>query len=235
MKAPAPGPLVSGSWLARHLDDTDLRIVHVSLDRTAYEQGHVPGAVFSDLHVDMATPGVRPETGAAPRQYLLPTREETAEALARWDVAPGSRIVFYDDAGQGRHAIRGYWLLRLYGFPRERLHVLDGGLAFWQNERRPTTAEAFEPEPMVATEPLQERDGSLIATADEVLAWSREASAKSNRWPSNSSNIPHSEQATSAPRCGLAVNSCVDIPVADSITSSPASKSCAPAFEPIHR
>jgi len=29
------------------------------------------------------------------------------------------RIVLYDDAGQGRHAIRGYWLLRLYRFPSD--------------------------------------------------------------------------------------------------------------------
>ena len=200
MKAPAPGPLVSGSWLARHLDDTDLLIVHVSLDRTAYEQGHVPGAVFSDLNVDMATPGVRPETGAAPRQYLLPTREETAEALARWDVAPGSRIVFYDDAGQGRHAIRGYWLLRLYRFPKDLVHVLDGGLPVWQAEGRAMTAAeppagGANPRPGVAdadptdapaepsaagtaTELLGQRDAALIATTEEVLAWSREASVR---------------------------------------------------------
>jgi thiosulfate/3-mercaptopyruvate sulfurtransferase len=178
MNSPEPGPLVAAEWLAAHLDDPDLVLVHVGLDRRIYDVAHLPGAIFVDMHVDLARLGTRPETGEVKRHYLVPTREEVSASLATWGVAPGQRIVFYDDAGQNRQAIRGYWLLRLYGFPRERLHVLDGGLAFWQNERRPTTAEAFEPEPMVATEPLQERDGSLIATADEVLAWSREASAK---------------------------------------------------------
>src|SRR5271157_5940972 len=134
MNESQPGPLGSGRWLTSHLEDPDLRVVHVSTDRAAYDAGHIAGAVFSDLHVDLAKPGTRPETGAAKRQYIVPTREETAEALVRWGVAPGDRVVFYDDAGQNRHAIRGYWLLRLYGFPRERVHVLDGGLGAWREE-----------------------------------------------------------------------------------------------------
>ena len=67
--------------------------------------------------------------------------------------------------------------MRLYGFPRERVHLLDGGLTVWLAQGRPTTAEAFKPAPVEATERLHERDDSLIATAEEVLAWSREASA----------------------------------------------------------
>ena len=35
-----------------------------------------------------------------------------------WRVGDGDRVVFNDDVGMNRHAIRGYWLLRLYGFPR---------------------------------------------------------------------------------------------------------------------
>jgi thiosulfate/3-mercaptopyruvate sulfurtransferase len=176
MDAVEAGPLVSGEWLAAHLDDPGLRIVHVSLDRKAYDQGHVPGAVFSDLHADLAKSGSRPETGSAHRMYITPTRAEAAEALTRWGVAAGDRIVFYDDAGQGRHAIRGYWLMRLYRFPRERLFVLDGGLPVWQTEGRPMAAEEPTIVPPTATEPLGERDETLIATAAQVLAWSLEAS-----------------------------------------------------------
>ncbi len=175
MNKPVPGPLVSADWLAARLGEPDLRIVHVSVDRTAYNQFHLPGAVFVDLHVDLAKPGTSPETGSARRVYLVPTRDEVTAALSRWGVAPGTRIVFYDDTGEGRHAIRGYWLLRLYGFPPDRLHVLDGGLRFWQSQNLPTTDAAFEPAQAEVTEPLGERDASLIATADDVLAWSREA------------------------------------------------------------
>ncbi len=177
MNATQPGPLVSAEWLAEHLGDAGLRLIHVSTDRKEYDQGHLPGAVFVDLHVDLAKAGQRPETGAAKRMYLVPGREDMTESLARWGVAPGERIVFYDDAGQGRHAIRGYWLLRLYGFPAGRLHVLDGGLSVWQVEGRPTTADATEPTRVEATELLHERDDSLMATAEQVLEWSREAAS----------------------------------------------------------
>jgi thiosulfate/3-mercaptopyruvate sulfurtransferase len=172
-----PGPMVTGEWLSKHLGDADLRIVHVSLDRKAYDQGHIPGAVFSDLHVDLAKPGVRPETGKAKRQYIVPTVDETAEALSRWGVKPGDRIVFYDDAGQGRWAIRGYWLLRLHGSTAGRVHVLDGGLHVWAVAGGATTAD--EPA-VVATDArglLAGGDDSVRATAEQVLEWSREASA----------------------------------------------------------
>jgi thiosulfate/3-mercaptopyruvate sulfurtransferase len=172
-----PQPLVNAEWVAGRLGDDGLRLIHVSLDRKASDGGHVPGAVFSDLHVDLAKPGTRPQTGAAKRMYIVPTRDETAEALARWGVAPGCRVVFYDDAGQGRHAIRGYWLLRLYRFPTDRVHVLDGGLTVWQAEGREVTAIQPRPAPASATEPLGEADSALIATAQEVLEWSREAAA----------------------------------------------------------
>ena len=177
MSADRPGPLVSAEWLTAHLGDPGLRIVHISSDRKAYDQGHIPGAVFSDLHTDLAKGGTDPRTGDISRHYLVPTREDVAEALARWGVAPEMRVVLYDDVGQGRYAARGYWLLRLYGFPAERVHLLDGGLTVWQAEGRPTTAEAAALAAGEATQPLGERDESLIATAEQVLAWSREACA----------------------------------------------------------
>jgi thiosulfate/3-mercaptopyruvate sulfurtransferase len=178
MNAREPGPLVSGEWLAAHLGEPDLRVVHVSVDRKAYDQGHVPGAVFSDLHVDLAKAGMAAATGAAKRTYLTPTRGETQASLAAWGVAPGSRVVFYDDAGQNRHAIRGYWLLRLYRFPADRVHVLDGGLPVWQADGRVVTTDEPAAALVALAEPLGEQDGALIATAEEVLAWSREASVQ---------------------------------------------------------
>lgn len=177
MSALQPGPLVSADWLGGHLGDPTLRLIHVSVDGDGYARNHIPGAIFADLHVDLAKAGHRPETGAANRQYIVPKREEVAESLLGWGVKPGERIVFYDDVGQNRHAIRGYWLLRLYRFPKERLHVLDGGLNHWIDQGHSTTAERTESLPVETTEPLGDRDDSLIATADQVRAWSAESSA----------------------------------------------------------
>ena len=116
--AAAPGPLVDVAWLAAHLGDPDVRVVHVSPDKRVYNKRHVEGATYSDLHKELALKGTAPETGDAEREWLVPTREQAEAVLRRWRVGDGDRIVFYDDIGLNRQAIRGYWLMRLYGFPR---------------------------------------------------------------------------------------------------------------------
>ena len=177
-KGASPGPLVSAAWLADHLDDADLRLVHVSPDRRVYNKRHIPGATYSDLHKELALKGTAPETGDAEREWLIPTREQTERLLRTWRVGDGDRIVFYDDIGMNRQAIRGYWLLRLYGFPADRLHILDGGVEAWRRAEGETTKDLPEADLADALRvpvTLSERDDDLIATYDQVLAWSREA------------------------------------------------------------
>jgi len=177
-RAAAPGPLVSVAWLADHLADPDIRLVHVSPDRRVYNKRHIPGATFSDLHKELALKGTAPETGDAEREWLIPTREETERILGSWRVGDGDRIVFYDDIGMNRQAIRGYWLLRLYRFPADRLHILDGGIEAWRRAGGETTRDLPGADPagdLRAPVTLGQRDEDLIATYDQVLAWSREA------------------------------------------------------------
>ena len=166
------------AWLAAHLEDPGVRLVHVSPDRRVYNKRHLPGATYSDLHKELALKGTAPETGDAEREWLLPTRQETERVLRRWRVGDGDRVVFYDDIGQNRQAIRGYWLLRLYRFPADRVHILDGGIEAWRRASGATTTDLPEPDLADALRvpaKLGERDDSLIATFDQVLAWSREA------------------------------------------------------------
>ncbi len=176
--ASEPGPLVGVDWLAAHVDDADLRLVHVAPDRRVYNKRHIASATYSDLHKELALRGTAPETGDAAREWLIPTREQAEAVLRRWRVGEGDRVVIYDDVGLNRQAIRGYWLLRLYGFPRDRVHILDGGIEAWRRAGQPTTADVPEPDLADALRvpvKLGERDDSLVATYDEVLAWSREA------------------------------------------------------------
>ena len=177
-KGASPGPLVSAAWLADHIADADLRLVHVSPDRRVYNKRHLPGATYSDLHKELALKGTAPETGDAEREWLIPSREETERLLRTWRVGEGDRLVFYDDVGMNRQAIRGYWLLRLYRFPPDRVHILDGGVEAWRRAGGETTTdppEADLADALRAPVALGERDDALIATYDEVLAWSREA------------------------------------------------------------
>jgi thiosulfate/3-mercaptopyruvate sulfurtransferase len=175
-----PGPLVSVAWLAEHVGDPDVRLVHVSPDRRVFNKRHLAGATYSDLHRELALKGTAPATGDAEREWLVPTPDLVANVLRRWRVGEGDRIVFYDDVGLNRQAIRGYWLMRLYRFPKERLHILDGGIEAWRRADLPTTTEVPEPDladGLRRPVTLGACDDSLIATYEEVLDWSREASA----------------------------------------------------------
>jgi thiosulfate/3-mercaptopyruvate sulfurtransferase len=169
---------VSVAWLAEHLADPDLRLVHVSPDRRVYNKRHIEGATYSDLHKELALKGTAPETGDAEREWLVPPPDETARTLRRWRVGDGDRVVFYDDIGMNRQAIRGYWLLRLYRYPADRVHILDGGIEAWRRAGGETTTEVPEADladGLRTPATLGERDDALIATYEQVLGWSREA------------------------------------------------------------
>ena len=136
-----PTPLVSGDWLAAHLDDVRVVDVRWYLDPTRsghaeYERGHLPGAVWLDVDTDLSDP-----PSAAAGRHPLPSPQRFAAALARAGIAEGTPVVGYDDAG-GSIAARLWWLLHVLGEP---VAVLDGGLAAWPGE---LTTELPEVEPV---------------------------------------------------------------------------------------
>ncbi len=93
------------------------------VDRPAdYRDGHIPGAVFVDLHTDLAGPR-RPGTGRHP----LPDPEAFAASMAGLGIGDRTRVVAYDDAG-GSIAARLWWMLDVTGHGAA---LLDGGLRAW--------------------------------------------------------------------------------------------------------
>lgn len=141
MTTPFPA-VVSTEWLAKHLDDADLRVLdgtwHMpQLERDAraeFAQAHIPGAVFFDID-RIADP-------TTPLPHMLPTAEAFAEAVGALGIASGDRVIAYDVRGV-ISAARVWWTFRVFG--HERVAVLDGGLRAWKAEGRPL--EAGEPTP----------------------------------------------------------------------------------------
>ncbi len=76
-----PGPIVGVEWVHDHLADPDLRIADVRWSlagppgREAYDQGHVPGAVFIDAEDELASPG------HGPGRHPIPTSAKLARIL----------------------------------------------------------------------------------------------------------------------------------------------------------
>jgi thiosulfate/3-mercaptopyruvate sulfurtransferase len=161
-------PLVSTDWLESHLGDADLRIIDATVDidvasgridsgRSRWEAGHIPGAMFADLLVDLSEPDDR-------LAFVKPSPQRFAAAMARLGVGDGVRVVVYD-ARESMWATRLWWMLRSFGF--DDAAVLDGGWVAWVAEGRPVTTETSEPAPAVFT-PREQPD--RFVNKDQVLA-----------------------------------------------------------------
>ena len=116
--------LVSAEWLAKNLGREDLVILDASGPK-AYAAGHIPGAVGANLFAYAGS-------GLAPAQM---------EALIQsWGIGPDKRVVLYDQGGTYM-ATSVLYDLYYYGFPADRLAVLDGGLAKWKAAGGAVTSE----------------------------------------------------------------------------------------------
>jgi thiosulfate/3-mercaptopyruvate sulfurtransferase len=123
-----PGPIVSSSWLVQHLHHPNIVVADVRwyLDgrrgETAYDAGHIPGAVFMDLDINLSGP-----RGVGPGRHPLPSPEAFATGMARLGISDDSVVIAYDDAG-GSIAARAWWMLTSTGHAAA---VLDGGISTW--------------------------------------------------------------------------------------------------------
>jgi thiosulfate/3-mercaptopyruvate sulfurtransferase len=90
-----------------------------SSGRDAYENGHLPGAVFVDLDAWLAA-----DPSPAEGRHPLPDPEVFARGMALVGIGDDTPVVAYDDAG-GVIAARLVWMLRATGHDAA---LLDGGL-----------------------------------------------------------------------------------------------------------
>ena len=123
-------PLIRASELATRLGEVTLLDVRWTLadpdaGRPAYLAGHIPGAVFVDLHHELADPSQPATQGRHP----LPSVAALQRSARAWGVSAGTPVVVYD-ASSGMAAARAWWLLRYAGVRDVR--VLDGGLQAWR-------------------------------------------------------------------------------------------------------
>ncbi|MGH7446347.1 MAG: sulfurtransferase [Longimicrobiales bacterium] len=124
-----PDVLVSTDWLADRLDDPEIRAIESDEDVLLYEVGHIPGAVKIDWVADLNDPRTRDYVDAARLQSLL-----RAKGVSR-----NTTLVLYGDRNNW-WATYTFWVLKLFGI--EKVKVLDGGRARWEQEGRPLTTES---------------------------------------------------------------------------------------------
>ena len=123
--------LITAAELARRLDEgartavLDVRWQLTRPDgRAAYEEAHVPGAVYVSLEDELSDHSV-PGRGRHP----LPAGDAVQAAARAWGISQGVPTVVYDDWNRAGSA-RAWWVLTAAGVADVR--ILDGGLAAWR-------------------------------------------------------------------------------------------------------
>ena len=158
-----PTPLVSTAQLRALLAsggtplvvDCGFDLADPAAGERAFEQGHLPGAIYA--HLDRELAGAK--TGRNGR-HPLPARADWAATLARLGVTPARAVVLYDAQG-GMYAARAWWMLRWAG--HRAASVLDGGLQAWKADGGALETGAVAPLAAPAPYPLGE---SLVAAVD---------------------------------------------------------------------
>jgi thiosulfate/3-mercaptopyruvate sulfurtransferase len=150
-----PEVLVDADWVADHLHDPTVRLIEVDVDTTAYEQGHIPGAVGFNWQKELQDPVIRAPLSQA----------HLEELLSRAGVSNNTTIVLYGD-NNNWFAAWALWILKYYGHRDVRL--LDGGRVKWLADKREITTEV--PSYPRTSYHAQSPDTEIRALRDQILA-----------------------------------------------------------------
>lgn len=149
-----PDVLIDTQWLMTHLDDPTVRIVEVDMSPEAYNNAHIPGAIFWDIFADLLTPSLA--------MNLEPTAIE--HLMSRSGISQDTTVIAYGSyPGTGAWI---FWFLKTMG--HDNVVVLNGGQQKWIAEGRPRTSTVpnFAPTHYQASSP----DESLRVLQADVQA-----------------------------------------------------------------
>ena len=120
--------LVSTEWVATNLNNDNIRLIEVDVDTSAYDAGHIPGAVGFNWESQLQD--------QVNRDIL--SQDEFNRLLSEAGVAAVTSVILYGD-NHNWFAAYALWLFKYYG--HEDVRLMDGGRAKWFTEERPTTTE----------------------------------------------------------------------------------------------
>ncbi|SCE90549.1 thiosulfate sulfurtransferase [Micromonospora coriariae] len=146
--------LVSAEWAEKNLDAPGVVFVEVDEDTSAYDTGHIAGAIKIDWKTDLQDP-VR-------RDFVNKTQFEAL--LSGRGISNDDTVILYG-GNNNWFAAYAYWYFKLYG--HRDVKLLDGGRKKWELDARPLVTETVT---RPATQYVaQEPDTSIRAFRDEVV------------------------------------------------------------------
>src|SRR5919107_1857405 len=146
--------LVDADWAEAHLSDPKVVLVEVDEDVSAYEKGHIEGAVRLDWKTELQDQ-VR-------RDFV--NKEQFEALLSRKGIGNDDTVVLYG-GNNNWFAAYAYWYFKLYGHGDVKL--LDGGRKKWELDGRELTSDT--PARDKTTYQAKEQDKSIRAFRDETI------------------------------------------------------------------
>jgi len=129
-----PEVLVTTDWVAQNLNAPDTRLVEVDVDTTAFDKGHIPGAIAWNWQTQLQD---------SVRRDLI-EKSELERLLGDSGITKDTAILLYGD-NNNWFAAYAFWQLKYYGHQDVRL--INGGRKKWIAEgllltTEPTVVEA---------------------------------------------------------------------------------------------
>ncbi|WP_033342330.1 sulfurtransferase [Catenuloplanes japonicus] len=147
--------LVSADWAEKNIDADGVVFVEVDEDTTAYDGGHIAGAIKLNWKTDLQD--------AVRRDFV--NKEQFEALLSARGVSNDDKVVLYG-GNNNWFAAYAYWYFKLYG--HRDVVLIDGGRKKWELDARPLVkGEVSRP---ATTYVAQDQDLTLRAFRDEVVA-----------------------------------------------------------------
>jgi thiosulfate/3-mercaptopyruvate sulfurtransferase len=146
---------VSADWAEKNIGADKVVFVEVDEDTTAYDGGHIPGAIKIDWKTDLQDP-VR-------RDFV--NREQFEALLSSRGVANDDTVILYG-GNNNWFAAYAYWYFKLYG--HDAVKLLDGGRKKWELDNRALSKDTVQRSATSYT--AKEQDRSIRAFRDDVVA-----------------------------------------------------------------
>mgnify|MGYP001037495736 FL=1 len=147
--------LVTTDWAEKNLGAEGVVFVEVDEDTTAYDGGHIPGAVKFSWTTELTDPV---------RRDVL-SKDDFAAVLSAKGISNDDTVVLYG-GNNNWFAAYAYWEFKLYG--HENVKLIDGGRKKWELDGRTLTTEVADRP--AATYTAKDADLSIRAFRDEVVA-----------------------------------------------------------------
>jgi thiosulfate/3-mercaptopyruvate sulfurtransferase len=146
--------LVTADWAESNLDAPNVVFVEVDEDASAYDVGHIAGAVKLDWRDDLQDP--------VKRDFV--DQQQFSKLLSDKGISNDDTVVLYG-GNNNWFAAYAYWYFKLYG--HQDVKLLDGGRKKWELDGRELSKDTVSRDKTSYT--AQDQDLSIRAFRDETV------------------------------------------------------------------